>query len=244
MSSSDPRDELVAAVLRTTRTGSNRSALFSHAVAERLGLASTDLECLDVLLAEGRLTVGRLAELTGLTTGSATRMVDRLEQSGYVKRIADPTDRRRVLVEPAPGANDKLHALHDSIRSAQTKVVADYNDDQLRLLVDFLGRMGEVVHAEVKSPAMTGQWEAYLKRIQRGEAQLGPFLKGIEDYVTGVVGKVEQAPPSATPPAITSFSWMPTTKSRIPITWSSRSGRWPPTPRPWAWKATTCPRPA
>ena len=44
-------------------------------------------------------------------------------------------------------------------------------------------RLIEVVHAEVKSPAMTGQWEAYLKRIQRGEAQLGPFLKGIEDYV-------------------------------------------------------------
>src|SRR5207249_1002633 len=47
----------------------------------------------------------------------------------------------------------------------------------------------EVVHAEVKSPAMTGQWEAYLKRIQRGTAQLGPFLKGIEDYVRDVVGK-------------------------------------------------------
>ena len=41
----------------------------------------------------------------------------------------------------------------------------------------------EVVHPEVKSPAMTGQWEAYLKRIQRGEAQLEPFLRGIEDYV-------------------------------------------------------------
>ena len=39
---------------------------------------------------------------------------------------------------------------------------------------------------------MTGQWEAYLKRIQRGEAQLGPFLKGIEDYVTVVVDKVGQ----------------------------------------------------
>ena len=61
-------------------------------------------------------------------------------------------------------------------------------------------RLIEVVHPEVKSPAMTGQWEAYLKRIQRGESQLGPFLKGIEDYVTEVVGKVEQAPPAATPP--------------------------------------------
>jgi DNA-binding MarR family transcriptional regulator len=177
----------VAAVLRTTRTGSNRSALFSHAVAERLGLASTDLECLDVLLAEGRLTVGRLAELTGLTTGSATRMVDRLEQSGYVKRIADPTDRRRVLVEPAPGANDKLHALHDSIRSAQTKVVADYNDDQLRLLVDFLGRMGEVVHAETikmrgpsEEPGAGGSYAAPLGGVTSGHLV---FVSGAPNIV-------------------------------------------------------------
>lgn len=48
----------------------------------------------------------------------------------------------------------------------------------------------EVVHPEVKSPAMTGHWEAYLKRIQRGEAQLEPFMHGIEDYVRDVIGKV------------------------------------------------------
>ncbi len=51
----------------------------------------------------------------------------------------------------------------------------------------------EVVHAEVKSPAMTGQWEAYLKRIQRGEAQLDPFLKGIEEYVRAVVDKSRES---------------------------------------------------
>ena len=56
----------------------------------------------------------------------------------------------------------------------------------------------EVVHPDVKSPAMTGQWEAFLKRIQRGEAQLEPFLKGIEDYVRDVVGKSRQI--SQTPP--------------------------------------------
>ncbi|MBL0161387.1 MAG: DNA topoisomerase 3 [Bryobacterales bacterium] len=50
-------------------------------------------------------------------------------------------------------------------------------------------RLIEVVHPEVKSPAMTGQWEAYLERIERGEAQLAPFLQGIEEYVREVVGK-------------------------------------------------------
>lgn len=52
----------------------------------------------------------------------------------------------------------------------------------------------DVVHPEVKSPAMTGQWEAFLKRIERGEAQLEPFLDGIEEYVRQVVGKVAKLP--------------------------------------------------
>jgi DNA topoisomerase III len=70
----------------------------------------------------------------------------------------------------------------------------------------------EVVHPEVKSPAMTGQWEAYLKRIQRGEAQLEPFLHGIEDYVRdaiGKVGRIPAAPPVTAPPAIAAGSGEP-----------------------------------
>ena len=67
-------------------------------------------------------------------------------------------------------------------------------------------RLIEVVHPEVKSPVMTGQWEAYLHRIHRGTAQLAPFLKGIEDYVTEVVGKAAQVqalprPASEPPPS-------------------------------------------
>jgi DNA topoisomerase-3 len=66
-------------------------------------------------------------------------------------------------------------------------------------------RLIEVVHPEVKSPVMTGQWEAYLNRIHRGKAQLEPFLQGIEGYVREVVGRVGQqsvakvAPPAAPP---------------------------------------------
>ena len=55
-------------------------------------------------------------------------------------------------------------------------------------------RLIEVVHPEVKSPAMTGQWEAFLRRIQRGGAKLAPFMTGIEEYVREVVGKVGQVP--------------------------------------------------
>jgi DNA topoisomerase-3 len=62
-------------------------------------------------------------------------------------------------------------------------------------------RLIEVVHPEVKSPVMTGQWEAHLHRIHRGTAELMPFMKGIEDYVRDVVGKVGHAGPAGTPPA-------------------------------------------
>ena len=148
MSSSDARDELIAAVLRAVRKESSQATVFSQAVAERLGLAGTDVECLEILGNEGRLTVGRLAEVTGLTTGSATRMVDRLEQAGWVRRVPDPTDRRRVLVEPAPGIFDKLRSVHASIAAAQRAVIERYDDEQLRILADFLTRSGDVARAE------------------------------------------------------------------------------------------------
>ena len=148
MSSDVSRQELIAAVLRAVRRESAQAALFSQAVAERMGLAGTDVECLEMLGEEGRATVGRLAELTGLTTGSATRMVDRLEQAGYVKRVPDPIDRRRVLVEPAPGLGSKFGAIHAPIAKAQIEVIERYDDDQLRLLIDFLDRSGEVARVE------------------------------------------------------------------------------------------------
>ncbi|MFI5258969.1 MAG: MarR family winged helix-turn-helix transcriptional regulator [Candidatus Limnocylindrales bacterium] len=148
MSSAVPRSELVAAVLRAVREESGQAVLFSQAVAERVGLAGTDVECLEMLQAEGRATVGRLAELTGLTTGAATRMVDRLEQAGYVNRVADPTDRRRVLVEPAPGLAAKFGALHASIAKAQLAIIEHYDDNELAILIDFLDRSRDVARAE------------------------------------------------------------------------------------------------
>jgi DNA topoisomerase III len=96
-------------------------------------------------------------------------------------------------------------------------------------------RLIEVVHPEVKSPAMTGQWEAYLKRIERGQAQLDPFIEGIEDYVREVVGKAGRggvarpAPPSPepggdprssveTPPPAARLAASPASATRTPLT--------------------------
>jgi len=58
-------------------------------------------------------------------------------------------------------------------------------------------RLIELVHPQVKSPAMTGQWEAQLKRIERGQGELGAFMSGIESYVREVVEGVFNAPAAA-----------------------------------------------
>jgi len=58
-----------------------------------------------------------------------------------------------------------------------------------------------VVHPEVKSPAMTGEWEAKLRRMSRGEGDLPTFMAGIESFVTGVIDRVTaDASPTTTPP--------------------------------------------
>src|SRR2546430_17138506 len=85
--------ELEHAMRRTSGLG----AIFSQTVADSAGISSSDLECLDFLNLEGRVTAGRLAEVTGLTTGAITGVVDRLEKAGLVRRERDESDRRKVF---------------------------------------------------------------------------------------------------------------------------------------------------
>lgn len=150
MSSSDPREDLISSVLRAIRKLTSQGSLFGQTVAGKLGLAGTDVDCLEILGEEGSLTVGRLAELTGLTTGSATRMVDRLEQAGFVRRVPDQADRRRVLVEPAAGVGQKLGAMLASFQEAQRAMIAAYDDAQLATIEEFLQRNVEVARAETE----------------------------------------------------------------------------------------------
>ena len=117
---------------------------FTTAVAERVGMHSTDLECLGFLRDEGPVPAGRLAELTGLTTGAVTRMIDRLERAGYVRREADPRDRRRVIVRAIPGRANEIGPLFGGMRRAMDELCARYTDAELTLILDFVSRAGAV----------------------------------------------------------------------------------------------------
>ena len=84
--------------------------LFNQKVAEELKLNVTDLQCLNLLDLQGELTPGELARCCGLTTGGATVVLDRLEKAGYLRREANPRDRRSLLIRPVEARVRKLQA--------------------------------------------------------------------------------------------------------------------------------------
>jgi len=85
-------------VLAMRRTGSVMQ-LVNQAAADRIGINTTDLNCLNIVALTGAMTAGELAKATGLTTASITGVLDRLEEGGFVRRERDASDRRRVIVQ-------------------------------------------------------------------------------------------------------------------------------------------------
>ena len=77
-----------------------QAIVYNLLASEALGLAPVDLVCMCLLQLHGPATPGWLAEMTGLSTGAVTGVVDRLERASYVTRARDPQDRRRVIVGP------------------------------------------------------------------------------------------------------------------------------------------------
>ncbi len=125
--------------------------LFNQAMADRVGLHPTDLQCINLLTIEpGPFTTGRIAELTGLTSGSATRLVDRLERAGYVTRERDATDRRRVLVVPVAEAIARLGAAWGDLSDGWTAMFADYTEPELALLLRHMRRTTELSRVQIE----------------------------------------------------------------------------------------------
>jgi DNA-binding MarR family transcriptional regulator len=127
---------------------SARTVMFHGAIAEKMGLSITEHKALDMLSRQGPITAGQLAEITGLTTGAITGMVDRLEKSGFVRRVADPTDRRKVRVEAVVEKYEVMSGVFESLGQAINGLLESYNDKELATIYDFMSRLPEVMETE------------------------------------------------------------------------------------------------
>jgi DNA-binding MarR family transcriptional regulator len=135
------RNALAQVLEHAMREATAQSVLFSQLVARRLGITSTDLECLDIIHLRGPVTAGDLAQATGLTTGAVTGIIDRLEQAGFARRERDATDRRKVFVRSLPAIERRIAPLFEPMQRAFEATLAGYGEAELALFVDFLTRV-------------------------------------------------------------------------------------------------------
>ncbi len=144
------RAELTAAFAASLRRTGSLMQLMGQAVADRIGINATDLNCLNLLSFSGQMTAGQLARATGLSTASITGVIDRLEETGFVRRERDAADRRRVVVRLVTerALRDVATVFLPMIRALQG-LAGHYSDEELRLIVDFYGQIEKVLRENI-----------------------------------------------------------------------------------------------
>jgi DNA-binding MarR family transcriptional regulator len=129
----------------------NAVVLHGLATAQAVGMGPTDLYAVGTLHFHGRMTSGELAAKTGLTTGATTRLIDRLEQRGLVRRVTDPADRRRVLVE---AVEDNAVELDDALAPARETlgaVFAECSPEEIAVLTEHFERATPAFHEAIET---------------------------------------------------------------------------------------------
>ncbi|MFK4225636.1 MarR family winged helix-turn-helix transcriptional regulator [Streptomyces sp. NPDC019890] len=139
--------------------------LHGQAAADTLGQNPTDVYALNALELAGPLTTGALAERIGLSQSATTRLVDRLERAGRVRRGPDAADRRRVVVEAVPLTREQDEAAFGAARSRMAEVFEGFSPDELRVLLRYF---------EQATPALreaTAETRSETRREARAEAK-------------------------------------------------------------------------
>jgi DNA-binding MarR family transcriptional regulator len=134
------RREVEGRVLAALPSWVNAIAQLNRLVAERMGVTASDLDCLHVLNQQGPATAAELAHHVGLTPGSVSRMIDRLDVAGCIKRTNDPQDRRRVLIEPTSDGLVRIAAYYDGLTSRTHDDLAVFRVDELDAVLRFIER--------------------------------------------------------------------------------------------------------
>jgi DNA-binding MarR family transcriptional regulator len=146
------RQEIIQSIVDKFREMSLEAVMFHQVLADELGLYVTDHKCMDIIHRFGAMPTGRLGEMTGLTTGAITGMIDRLEKAGYVRRTNDAKDRRKTIVEPVRNKKleRKIEMTFAPLHERMHKVLSTYSDNELTFLLDAMNELIKHTREESK----------------------------------------------------------------------------------------------
>ena len=131
-------DDIVIAVRKLSQQYAYTSIRMHETVARKAGFSGTDHKYLGFFLQRGKLTAGELAELTELTTGAVTGLIDRFEEKGLVKRELDKKDRRKVIIVPD---NKKIMGLlepfYKEFQKESERLIASFSADEMKTIESY-----------------------------------------------------------------------------------------------------------
>lgn len=148
MSNGTARQDPTAALFLAMREALASLNTFNQSVGRPLGLNAVEFLCLDLVSRHESITPGHLAELCGLRPATVTGVLDRLETDGWVRRERDAKDRRRVFVYPLRDRAPELAHRLGGMRRALREISEDYSEEQLALIMGFLGKSADAARAQ------------------------------------------------------------------------------------------------
>ena len=134
------RRRSTTAIKESLRDLRSQLSLLNHRVGAHVELKDVDLDCLELINRHGPVSPGALARRAGLHPATMTGILDRLERGGWIARDRDPDDRRAVVIRVLRDRSAELFRLYAGMNTSIDRICADYSDDQLELLADFLRR--------------------------------------------------------------------------------------------------------
>jgi DNA-binding MarR family transcriptional regulator len=145
------KKELIEELNQTIQRTGTLTVLHTNAVADKIGLSATEFESMDIISRNQPISAGRLATECGLTTGAITGIIDRLERAGLVRRVNDPKDRRRVLLDPIDDfeKNKKICELYRPMSEMFNTLAQECTSEQLRFLIDIHTKMIDMTEKSI-----------------------------------------------------------------------------------------------
>ena len=137
------KKDLIEELNQTIQRTGTLTVLHTNAIADKIGLSATEFESMDVISRNQPISAGELATECGLTTGAITGIVDRLERAGLVRRVNDPKDRRRVLLDPVDDSkrSEKICELYRPMSEMFNEIAEECTSEQLLFLIDIHNKM-------------------------------------------------------------------------------------------------------
>jgi DNA-binding MarR family transcriptional regulator len=143
------KSELIGELFAAVRANQLATDKMDDTAARGMGVNRTDARALDIVERLGPVTAGKLSLDAGLTSGAVTAVIDRLVDKGYVRRVADPSDRRRVLIEKTEKLDTVAKRFYGPLHDRSLGWIDKFSNAELEAIVRFLKLGTEMVEKRV-----------------------------------------------------------------------------------------------